>query len=465
MSFHVNPETGRTGQCSAKIKCKFNLSKEEHFETREEAQKAFESSQGNQIASARKKSVVSVLEGTTIDASNIPDINGVPFTKAWKEKFKKLTDYNSGKLKIENSYPESLLSESVNAVRERGSYFEPKEDFIKEHGDSFTLDPKTEYLVVVSARQGGGNRDCYCELDYGESNPQHEEYCLAENNEEISYHPDFLTDVDDDFDSTYNYFYFDNGITRKDVEKVQKDTEKAFEINQLERLKSSIKKGENPAWAINASEDEVKVIEDYKQSQRRFEYKRTDVVKAQEELKELNKIQKSISNGKLKEEDIKTIENLVGRFNYREHLSTYDKSSFNGYLEAKKKVEDLNVMKQEAFSLKEDSPLRKFLLEDRGSFSYNTTEGKGRSKRTVLKTVHKGSLFDQEMKEAQGNVKSYKDGHDKVVNKVNELVKERKSKVDDYVNEKDKVNKLRNTAWSVGWPGNKKDVPAPPESF
>lgn len=465
MSFHVNPETGRTGQCSAKIKCKFNLSKEEHFETREEAQKAFESSQGNQIASARKKPRESVLEGTTIDASNIPDINGVSFAKAWKEKFKKLTDYNSGKLTIENSYPESLLSNPVNAVRERGSYFESKEDFIKEHGDYFTLDPKTEYLVVVSARQGGGNRDCYCELDYGESNPQHEEYCLAENNEEISYHPDFLTDVDDDFDSTYNYFYFDNGITRKDVEKVQKNEEKALEINRLERLKESIKRGENPAWIINASEDEAKIIDDYKQAQYSIKHKREDAVKAQEELKELNKIQKNISNEKLTDDDIKTIENLVGRFNYREHLSTYDKSSFNGYLEAKKKIEDLNVMKKEASSLQEDSPLRKFLLEDRGSISFNATEGKGRNKRTVLKTVHQGSLFDKEMKEAQGNVKSRKEGHDKVVNKVNNLVKARKSKVDDYVNEKDKVNKLRNTAWAAGWPGNKKDVPEPPESF
>lgn len=40
--YHFNKDTGRTGKCEAKIKCRLGLAESEHFETREEAQEAFE---------------------------------------------------------------------------------------------------------------------------------------------------------------------------------------------------------------------------------------------------------------------------------------------------------------------------------------------------------------------------------------------------------------------------------------
>lgn len=40
--YHTNPETGQTGQCIARIECRFKLSNEEHYTTREEAVKGYE---------------------------------------------------------------------------------------------------------------------------------------------------------------------------------------------------------------------------------------------------------------------------------------------------------------------------------------------------------------------------------------------------------------------------------------
>ena len=54
--YHFNKETGRTGKCEAKIKCRLGLAESEHFATREEAQQAFEKSMsGKDSASIVKK--------------------------------------------------------------------------------------------------------------------------------------------------------------------------------------------------------------------------------------------------------------------------------------------------------------------------------------------------------------------------------------------------------------------------
>lgn len=466
MSFHVNPDTGRTGKCDAKIQCRFGLSQEEHFETREEAQDAFEKDQGSQIGSSKKKSKIEEkLSGTDMDTSSIPDINGIPFATIWKKKFKKLDDYKSGKIKIGASSPDDLLDEPVNPMRERGSYFESRKDFIEEQGDYFTLNPETEYIVVVSARQGGGNRECYCELDYGESNPQHEEYCLNGNNEEIASHPNFLTDVDDDFDSTYNHFYFDNGITQKDINEVEENKKEALEISSLETLRNKIKKGEMPAWVINAKEEELSAFSTYSQTKQSVENNRDRAVKAQAELRNLNKINENFETKGLTNEDINEFNKLSDSFKYQNQLSVYDKSDVNNYFTKKKEYENISQVKKDAEALEDGSPLKEHLLGDRGTKSYKTTEGKGRGKKRVTKTYKLGSRLGKEEEEAKDLFERSSVRYNNVKEKINKQINERKSTVDEYVENKNSLNKLRNEAWATGWVGDKSKIPAPPEDF
>lgn len=56
-------------------------------------------------------------------------------------------------------------------------------------------------LIVVYTRTGGGNRECYSDND-DHSN------CLHTGNENMISKHNYLTDQDDEFDSTYAYFEF-----------------------------------------------------------------------------------------------------------------------------------------------------------------------------------------------------------------------------------------------------------------
>lgn len=52
--YHFNKDTGRTGKCEAKIKCRLGLAESEHFATREEAQQAFEKTMSETSGTLKK---------------------------------------------------------------------------------------------------------------------------------------------------------------------------------------------------------------------------------------------------------------------------------------------------------------------------------------------------------------------------------------------------------------------------
>lgn len=60
IKYHFNKDTGRTGKCTAKIKCRLGLSMEEHFTTREEASKAYEDSMSSYSLSTLQKDVKNI---------------------------------------------------------------------------------------------------------------------------------------------------------------------------------------------------------------------------------------------------------------------------------------------------------------------------------------------------------------------------------------------------------------------
>jgi len=62
-------------------------------------------------------------------------------------------------------------------------------------------------VIAIYTRQGGGNRECYC--DGGDPGRAHvPEQCYAACNEALAAHPLYLRDADDGFDATYATFYF-----------------------------------------------------------------------------------------------------------------------------------------------------------------------------------------------------------------------------------------------------------------
>lgn len=67
-----------------------------------------------------------------------------------------------------------------------------------------------EPVIAIYTRQGGGNRECYCDTANCVPVPsQHvPANCYAACNEALAAHPAYLRDADDDFDGTYATFYF-----------------------------------------------------------------------------------------------------------------------------------------------------------------------------------------------------------------------------------------------------------------
>lgn len=79
--YHFNKDTGRTGKCEAKIKCRLGLADSEHFETREEAQAAFEKTMGSKTVNSSLKKNTS--KGENVDTHKFsgsdfgyPELNG-----------------------------------------------------------------------------------------------------------------------------------------------------------------------------------------------------------------------------------------------------------------------------------------------------------------------------------------------------------------------------------------------------
>lgn len=68
--YHFNKDTGRTGKCEAKIKCRLGLADSEHFETREEAQAAYEKTMEKKTSATIRKSKKKDLDNVKFDFTN-----------------------------------------------------------------------------------------------------------------------------------------------------------------------------------------------------------------------------------------------------------------------------------------------------------------------------------------------------------------------------------------------------------
>lgn len=91
IKYHFNKESGRTGKCTAKIKCRLGLSQEEHYLTREEASKAYEDSMSSYNLSTLQKNV------ENIDSGYLDDVTISPNKKAEEvfEDFEKMSKFLS----------------------------------------------------------------------------------------------------------------------------------------------------------------------------------------------------------------------------------------------------------------------------------------------------------------------------------------------------------------------------------
>lgn len=449
--YHFNKDTGRTGKCEAKIKCRLGLAESEHFGTREEAQKAFEKTQDDlaplsKNATKTKKEIT--LQGVEVDLSNMSKDEQLQLQDKWNNRYKLLNDVENGlKKEPEQPSPEDLLAESVDVIRARGVFVQSVSELLDNSPSYVYLDgvsDDSDYVVVVSARQGGGNRECYC----GDYDDYHEDGCLALNNEVVETHPNYVTDYDDDFDSTYNYFVFDNGITEAQFNEF-KQKEAAFnDFSSLKNERDLVKNGKAPAWFVNDIAAYRKNSSDFEQLDRMYKNTLKNLKNDKEKIDSMKSLVNQVENGNVSDLDVRELNNITG---FAHSYSVYDLNDLKEAFQYKQKAESFRKMYKEAEELADGSELKKYLLGDRGTGTYNSTEKIGRRKVTVKKTYQRGSILGKELEDKERLEKRGKDT-------IKRFIEPLEAQIDAYDEKLNKVSEIREArenarkqVWETGW--------------
>lgn len=96
-------------------------------------------------------------------------------------------------------------------------------------------------VAVVHTRNGGGNRECWCDDD-----DDHD--CLVSTIQAMQDHPAYITDADDSGDPTYANFAFK--VDREKAQTVYNNRDLANRQLQARNLHRAIADGKQPPWAV-----------------------------------------------------------------------------------------------------------------------------------------------------------------------------------------------------------------------
>lgn len=450
--FHVNPATGNPNKCTATKSCPFG-GDEKHYFSKEAAHAAFEKDQGAQVQSLTKPS--KVLKDLPPIAQNLPPLtDGRSFAQAWTDRFQDLADFKkkNGDTPIRNliPQPDSLLDKPVLAIRDRGTSLMSKSDFISAEGwgeDSI----KGDFVVSVSTRQGGGNRECWCDDE-----DNHEEYCLSQNNDEMTAHPNYLSDRDDSYDSTYADFYFDAGITHQQAADFEARVSVMRKLAADEALLEGAKNGDFTPWGALAGT--YSKVQSYKALKRRLETHETDAKKAEESNAKIESGMKKINAGKIT--DAEAAE--MGVSVYRRAMLVRESQEL---VVAQKKLDAVLAIQKSAEDLPEDHPLRQWAIGAREERSYLAKEKQGRRNVTVTKRYTPKPRLQDDIDSEQRGVDNAKSS---IKSSLTDSLKKKETNdqvIKNYTDAKVAIADSRQGAWEEGWYGDPRELPEIPKDF
>lgn len=437
--YHVNKETGEAGKCSAtKGKCPFGGSAD-HFTSPEAARHAYEQSQST--FESKPKFDLSTLAPHW--EAQLPE----PVQRKIEKRVNEISAREGELRELGPSDPLDYLTPRTGAIRERGVWLVNTSELDDYQGSE-------DFLIAIHSRQGGGNRECYCD-DYDD----HEDGCLAVNNDELESHPQFEFYEDDEFDSTYTTHYFRSGLTAYDVAQLERRKLLNNEISNELELRKLVNGGHLPPWAILG---DGKAYQEYVRAKSNYSYTSKAAKEAQDTLAKVKPAIDSIRNMQpLTDEQKQELEPLVRR--------GYDKGSgfFNSYRDLLEKNETLRAAQARHDQAEKLPPgeLRDYLIGDRGTGTYEATEMRGRRKVQVKKSYQRGTLLGKELEYAKGQAAYSQKQFKEKLKELNEKSKELKEKAERGLRDQEELEKKRKKAWSSGWPGLMRDVPEIKESF
>lgn len=376
-----------------------------------------------------------------------PETNGEPFVETWNTTF--------GNLSVERPDPESLLSEPVPVLRGRGVSLDTPIEVEEELG--YRPDGP---LVAVYARQGGGNDECWCETDDDEV---HEDFCLAENNEVIRSHPQWVDEKQDEFDGTYLTHYFDPNLTPTQFKQFEERVEDAVSGAQSRGIISQVDSMQMTPWAAVYSPDEARrlrtEIEEERKSNAEVKRKQSQVASLKEILRpidaqDFDKVSPT--------EVITAMQRHSDSFSNRMLENAFER--FEEYSVKTAKAQKL-VDDAERY-LPKDSPLYEKLLGDRGQGSYKYTEKVRRRNVQKTRVYDRGSELGSEVTSNLKRLDRYKE---EILTRTKPL-RVALEKLEAEVQELDPLSESRRgsvveQAFEIGWQWDADLLPEVPESF
>lgn len=438
--YHVNPENGNAGVCTAeKGRCRFGKS-DEHYTSEEAARGSYEAKQ-QAFRDAHKDDLQFYAPGWSGKLPKRLEGQLARKAAAIEAQLKELESKT-----VEG--PLSALQPSVYPIRSRGVE-------LIETSELPTYDGDEQYLLALTSRQGGGNRECLCDSDDG-----HEDDCLALNNEILEDHPQFLFYEDDDFDSTYTTHYYSTNFTPYDVAVMSLSRSYSAEAAELKMKLLKLKGGVNPPWSILGENYEA--YNRYSRLKSSKESTEKTLREANDELSKFAKLEAIIQEQRsFTDDELSGFEDLVKRGYDR---GSGFKDAHRGLLSRKEALRVSQARHDQAEALPAGE-LRDYLIGDRGTGSYQVEEKVGRRKTTVTKTYAKGSLLGKELEDSKRyyatSEKTFQSGLESMKERLKQTQDKKKSAEDTLAN----LNYSREEAWANGWPSTYGAVPPIPESF
>jgi len=107
--------------------------------------------------------------------------------------------------------------------------------------------------------------------------------------------------------------------------------------------------------------------------------------------------------------------------------------------------------------------LRDYLVGDLPEQTYRTTEGTGRSKRTVTRTFKPRTDFQQKADKAAEDAAKFPAELAETRRRIQDRIDTNRKEIRDSEQATRRLEQLAEQQWALGWPGDPADVPARPQ--
>lgn len=461
--FHISDD-GNPRACRAQPgKCRFGEDAP-HYSSKEEASAAYETQQESQVPTTRSSSKADIELDKDLPkgAENLPKLpDGRSFVEAFNDRFGELREWQR---ETGEEYPrslfkseDSLLDDEVYAIYDEGQSLITAAQYSEATGGNVT---SSDYIVQVSTHQGSKNQECYCSDD-----DDHEERCSYENVRRMQEHPNYISELDDEDDRTYANFYFDSGITKAQGDEHIAQKDKLLKLQAVANSLDGLKSGQITPWAAlkeykGDPQDQPQAPaanRSYRSAVTRLQSDKRYAEAASESNKAIAEVTSRIKSGTVTEKDL-------GQLKIYPHERKRIAENAEALVKRRAEAEKIRGMFSEAEAMP-DGPIREYLVGDRGSFTYETTEQQGRRKVKVQKVGQYGSRLGRDLKEAESSLKFVENSSANDIETISKPQAENNAAIERYKETRESISELRSKAWAADWYGDAKDLPAIPKDF